>query len=298
MVANLRNVLLRKGTLLLFNSTLLVVILLLLLMVVRDMFTMTGATDTVTTSDYKKENSAKGVRSFDDYAVILENNPFGFNAGQLSALASHASIKKSAPVNVDYTLIGTIATGADDSFAILLQSDGKQAIFRLKESIPGLGVLEKVERDKIYIRGSDGLNELELKELEGSNKSAVNVDIGSRKAGNQEFVRRKGDGSYILNAKMVEESISNPQRLMTDARLFPRYTNGKQDGFVLKEVRKGGIYDSLGLQNGDILLRVNEYDITNPESALQAFTALRGVEDLRLDIIRNNATISKTYHIK
>ncbi|MEE9524705.1 MAG: type II secretion system protein N [Thermodesulfovibrionales bacterium] len=295
---NIRSMLIRKEALILFNSILLAIILILSLMVMRDMFAMSGGTDVFDTNVQEKDVRSKSIVRFDDYAVILKNNPFGFDAGQLSALSSHVAIKNNVPVNVNYKLIGTIATGGDDSFAIFLQSDGKQVIYRVKESIPGLGVLDEVERDKIFIRGSDGLKELDLIEIKGNGKSGVKADTGSRKAGKRKFVRKKGDGSYILNAKMVEESISNPQRLMTDARLFPRYKDGKQDGFVLKEVRKGGIYDSLGLKDGDILLRVNEYDITNPESALQAFTALSGVEKLRLDIIRNNVTISKTYHIR
>jgi general secretion pathway protein C len=86
--------------------------------------------------------------------------------------------------------------------------------------------------------------------------------------------------------------------MMTDARLRPNLVNGKEEGFVLSEVRPGGIYHSLGLQDGDVLLRINEYDVSNPEKALQAFTALKGMERVQIDLIRAGSKMTMTYQIK
>jgi general secretion pathway protein C len=86
--------------------------------------------------------------------------------------------------------------------------------------------------------------------------------------------------------------------MMTDARLKPNIMNGKEEGFVLSEVKSGGIYQSLGLQDGDVLLRINDYDISNPEKALQAFTALKGMERVQVDLMRGGSRLTMTYQIK
>jgi general secretion pathway protein C len=86
--------------------------------------------------------------------------------------------------------------------------------------------------------------------------------------------------------------------MMTDARLRPNLNSGKEEGFILSEVKPGGIYHSLGLQDGDVLLRINEYDISNPERALQAFTALKGLERVQIDLIRRGSKMTMTYQIK
>jgi general secretion pathway protein C len=67
---------------------------------------------------------------------------------------------------------------------------------------------------------------------------------------------------------------------------------------MLREVRRNGLYDSLGMQNGDVLLRINSFNISNPENALQAFTALRGMDKVQLDIIRNNNRMTLNYQIR
>jgi len=45
-------------------------------------------------------------------------------------------------------------------------------------------------------------------------------------------------------------------------------------------------------------LRINEYDISNPERALQAFTALKGMERVQVDLIRSGSRMTMTYQIK
>jgi general secretion pathway protein C len=85
---------------------------------------------------------------------------------------------------------------------------------------------------------------------------------------------------------------------MTDARFIPHIVDGRQQGFILREVKPGGIYQSLGLQNEDVLLRINEYDISTPDKALQAFIALRGLDRADLDIVRNGSKMTMTYQIR
>jgi len=85
---------------------------------------------------------------------------------------------------------------------------------------------------------------------------------------------------------------------LTDARFIPNIVDGRQEGFIVKELKKGGVYESLGLEDGDVLLRVNNLPITGPESALQAFTALKGMDRIELDIMRRGQKITMTYQIR
>jgi len=85
---------------------------------------------------------------------------------------------------------------------------------------------------------------------------------------------------------------------MTDARLLPNTVDGKQQGFSISEIKPNGIYQSLGLQNGDVLLRINDFNISSTESALQAFMALKGMDRVNLDIIRSGNKVTMTYLIR
>jgi len=107
-----------------------------------------------------------------------------------------------------------------------------------------------------------------------------------------------GKGDFLIDQKSLQSAMANPTQIMMDARLFPNLVKDRQEGFILREIRKDGFYDHLGLQNGDVLLQVNGSSISSPENALQAFMALKGMDRVKLDIIRNSNRLTLNYQIR
>ncbi len=226
-----------------------------------------------------------------NYAPILKNNPFGFPAGELRDLSGGRS---SAIIpSRDLTLIGTVS-GGKTSYAIFVDKSGAQEVFRKGDSVYEVGILDEVEKGRVFIMSGTGRFEVPLSEIVSIKeyKQAESVTSPSL------FSKKLSENSYTIDQKKVQAAIENPGELMTDARLLPNVVNGKQEGFRLREVKKGGIYQSLGLENGDVLLRINEYNMSNPEAGLQAFTALKGMDRLQVDIIRGGSKKTMTYQIR
>ncbi|MEF9475128.1 MAG: hypothetical protein L0958_00180 [Candidatus Mariimomonas ferrooxydans] len=63
-------------------------------------------------------------------------------------------------------------------------------------------------------------------------------------------------------------------------------------------MKPGGIYQNLGLRNRDVLLRINGLDLSTPEAAMQAMSALKGMNTINLDIIRNGSKMTLGYQIR
>lgn len=226
-----------------------------------------------------------------EYEIILRNNPFGFTAGPLKNLASMSGKHVS---QTEIILIGTIAGAERYSYAIFSDMNNKQEVFRVGEDVFGLGKLRRVTRDRVFISGKNGAVEIPIADI----VKVIDVNSPQGSTVSSAFAKSVGEGAYLVDQKKIQQAIENPNQLMTDARLLPNFVDGKQEGFIVREVKNGGIYQSMGLQNSDILLRINDYNISNPESALQAFTALRGMDRVRLDIMRNGAKTTLTYQIR
>lgn len=131
----------------------------------------------------------------------------------------------------------------------------------------------------------------------------IEPQIKEIKAGNSatspsSFAKKITEKQYLLNQQKVQQALNNPEQVLTDARLLPNIENGKQNGFKVLEVKPGGIYESLGLKNGDILLMVNNLEISKPEIAIQAMYALKGMSTVNLDIIRNGERTTMSYQIR
>jgi type II secretion system protein C len=239
-----------------------------------------------------KVTTAEPEVQISEYALILANNPFGFSGGEIKTLTGSTSHKTQQG---DIMLIGTVVGSKGLNYGIFQDSAGIQDVFKIGDPVFDIGKLHKVERDKVIIRKGEKtveilLEDVQVKEVK-KQTSAVSPSLSR-------FAQKIGRSTYMVDQARLQQAIANPGQMMTDARLKPNIVSGKEEGFVLSEVKQGGVYHSLGLQDGDVLLRINEYDISNPERALQAFTALKGMERVQVDLMRSGSRMTMTYQIK
>jgi general secretion pathway protein C len=210
------------------------------------------------------------------YAPILENNPFG-TPQKLIPIASEYTAKKQASSS-ELILHGTVTGPEKMSYAILMDNSHPdspgQEIFMHGDSVYNFGKLTAIEKE--WIELSDGVetSKIYLIDLLKEESPARGAEIS-----NNSFARKVSEKEYLLDRQRVQQSLDN-------------------QGFKIFEIRPGGLCESLGLRNGDILLRVNNLEISNPEVAIQAMSALRGMDAVNLDIVRNNAKMTMTYQIR
>jgi len=63
-------------------------------------------------------------------------------------------------------------------------------------------------------------------------------------------------------------------------------------GVRIKSVEEGGIADEVGLQEGDLIIRINGTEILDPEKQLSLITGAPTSDDLSLDIIRDKENLT------
>lgn len=227
--------------------------------------------------------------SFQEYETLLRKNPFGIPA----VSAKDASAEAGEALLSGLKLMGTIAGPARRGYAVFVGEDGNQSMFKTDESVFGAGELTAVGEYHVSIRRNGKLIKIPMVDM------VAPGEMDSMKGGVASGpVQSLGKGEYIIDQKALQYALDNPTQIMMDAKLIPNMTKDKQEGFVLREVRKSGIYDNLGMQNGDVVLRINDFSISDPENTLQAFMALRGMDKMQLDIIRDKNRMVMNYQIR
>jgi len=227
------------------------------------------------------------------YEILLQKNPFGISAGSLKDNSSGAEQTGSA-TSANMILTGTISGNSRDSYAVFTGGDGKQSIFRSGGTITGLGELRSGEKYAALIKQKGKVTKISMVDVNAP--ITQQISKGTDAASGPEQLSGKGD--FLIDQKSLQSAMANPTQIMMDARLFPNLVKDRQEGFILREIRKDGFYDHLGLQNGDVLLQVNGSSISSPENALQAFMALKGMDRVKLDIIRNSNRLTLNYQIR
>jgi general secretion pathway protein C len=111
-------------------------------------------------------------------------------------------------------------------------------------------------------------------------------------------VTSTGAGSFVIDQRALNAALDNPTQAMTDARLLPSQKDGKVEGFRASEVKPTGLFAMIGIKNGDVLLRLNDFPMDAPDKALQSFIALKGQSKLKLDLIRDGKPTTFNYDIR
>ena len=278
------------------NVALCVALVLCGLLVVRDTISLKKiASSQPPSAPITKPTANEGVKPFESYAaaVVEGKNPFGIAGGKFERITAKTGPSQSA---MNVKVVGIIAWPGGRGYAMLSSPTIPQDVYKAGREIPGVGTLKAVYPYRVVI--SSGGKDTKLKLIEDSAMAPVTPEAGKPAGGRGEFVQRTSDNTFSVDKEALRESLDNPKNLMTDARMVPNMEGQTQHGFILREVRPGGIYQKLGLKNGDVLLRVNEFAISDTESALQAFTALKGLDRVELDIVRAGVNMTLTYSVQ
>jgi general secretion pathway protein C len=242
-------------------------------------------------------NTLKPSNDIMSYAPIVEKNPFGPPLKFHPIVKSTSSRQKQGSPS-ELVLYGTV-TGPDNlSYAIITDnsqpSPVRQDLFAYGDDVYGHGTLTKISSDSVEITKDGDIYTLYLFDVRNIRAESDK----SPSAGSGSLVRRVSDKQYLLDQRKVQQALNDPEKVLSDARLYPNIKNGIHEGFKILEVKRGGIYDNLGLRNRDVLLRINGLDLTSPDAAMQAMTALRGMKSVNLDIIRSGSKMTLSYQIQ
>ena len=112
-----------------------------------------------------------------------------------------------------------------------------------------------------------------------------------------EGVRQVADNRYEIDRNVIDSTLSNLNTIATQARIVPSFKNGVASGFKLFSIQPGSLYSSIGIENGDVIQRVNGYEINSPEKALELYQKLRESAHVTIELERGGQTIRKEYNI-
>lgn len=219
-------------------------------------------------------------RELSEYSSILERGLFGEGRGPSGGPAVESSV---------YRLIGTIE-GQSFSGAVLEDTSG-QAFYRIQQKLPDGSMIIKVLRNKITIKRPEG-STMDLQVVDDTKI----VSMQNPKPGTG--VQKLGNSKWMVDQKEVLASTENMGQILTQARALPYLEQGKTVGFRLSEIVPGSIYDKIGLQNGDVIQRVNSQDVDDPAKFFQLYQGLKNERSITIDVMRGGSRQTLNYEIR
>jgi general secretion pathway protein C len=206
--------------------------------------------------------------------------------GMAGGLPVRASIGAAAKIR----LIGVVFGSERGVFAIVEELvSKKQALYRLHEQIPDIGVVSDIRRDGMIVRLGTLEELLELAAIEKPVPATV-AGMPAQAAG--------APLHRVVDRREVEQAMSDLPKLLTQARAVPNMVNGSLNGFRIDYIAPASFYEKIGIQSGDVLQRVNGVDIRDPGTMFSLFQQLKNERTVKLDMVRNNQRSTMTYELR
>jgi general secretion pathway protein C len=233
------------------------------------------------------------------YAPILTGGLFGKAAqSQLTLISNTAVAAQAVPVTApaELMLLGTAVGSFRETFALVRHTTKQEErVFRLGDMVFDAGRLADVLKERAFIV----INNKKIELLTPMSPPPAASSSPGQPAGSQApAVANQGNGNFVIDQRALNASLDNPAQAMTDARLLPSQKDGKVEGFRASEVKPSGVFAMIGIKNGDVLLRLNDFPMDAPDKALQSFIALKGQNRLKLDLIRDGQPVTFNYDIR
>lgn len=243
-----------------------------------------------------------GGSDLQSFAVILEKGLFGrATVGKLTAITpATATGKEPTTAPTDLLLLGTALGSFRETFALIQKgSSREERVFRLGDTVFDIGPLVAVQKEYAEVqRNGQRLKILMPNAVGGATGGSGTASPAPALAPASGLAAQVGSGSYVIDQRALAASLDNIGQAMTDARLLPSMREGKVEGFRVSEVKPQGVFGMVGIRNGDLLQRINDFPIDSPEKAIQSLVSLKGQNRIKLDMIRDGQPTTFTYEIR
>ena len=209
-----------------------------------------------------------------DYGIIIERNIFLSTLNAVSDKQSEGEHFDSEQKITDFDLKGTVVCNSSFGFIFIEERDThKQKLYRLGDNI-GAAKLIKITRNTATLRIDGRETTLKVKAtLEGSLLPNSPSSATSK--------------NMTLSKKTVNENLSDLKSIMSQAVMRPYLNKGVQEGLIISNIAPNSLYEKMGLQNGDILIDVNNKPLQSADNLLQTVNLMQSGSSIDLNVKRN-----------
>jgi len=245
-----------------------------------------------------------------DYHYILSKNIFNSKAKPHSPGTqdlSDAAPISSAPIALPplhLTLVGTVIPKHGVPYAVFSQANDKeQTIYRLGDLVAENAKLIAIDRHQTVVQRGDQQEVIELATNPtdgqgGGQPVARRVVPAPTPPVEGDTIRQVSENQWLLDRREIDSAMSNLPQLLTKARIIPNFQDGKPDGFRIFAIAKDSLYSKIGLNNGDILNRINGIDVKDPQNFMKVLEQLKDESNIHIDLVRNNQKQTFDYEIR
>jgi type II secretory pathway component PulC len=121
-------------------------------------------------------------------------------------------------------------------------------------------------------------------------------------ATNRNVIQPAGHSEFVISRKSLLAYGGNSESIIQQARVIPNFAgvgeDRKVDGIRIYRIQPGGIYELLGIENGDVIKSINGQTIDSLEKALMLLQGFWKKDSFTVTIERKGQTFECHYRVE
>ncbi|WP_422641337.1 type II secretion system protein GspC [Vibrio qinghaiensis] len=227
-------------------------------------------------------STPNAVRSL-DLSSLQQGSLFGRYSEQ-KVEAAQPVVKDAPKTSLSLLLVGVVASNEPSKSLAVIANRGSQATYGVNEVIEGTRVkLKAVFNDRVIIDNS-GRDETLM--LDGIDYHKPSVARPERVVASN--VRGNNPASAEEKLDDIRAAIaSNPQEIFKYVRLSQVKRDDKVLGYRVSPGQSPELFESVGLQDGDVAIALNGQDLTDPDAMNKIFQSVSELTEMNLTVERD-----------
>ena len=207
-----------------------------------------------------------------------------------------APVKTVVPVDAPDTrlklsLHGTFSS--DDAAlarAIIADERSDEEMYAVGDILPGNAELSEIQADKVILLRGGRYEILRLP------RDTISGDAGGAivSAANATRVETTSERLRTLRQSLRQ----NPKSLFGLVRTIPKKDDqGKMIGYILQPGREPALFVQMGLKPGDVVTRINDVNLDNLASGMQALRSVQSGDTVSMTVLRGDQTEELSFRL-
>ncbi len=263
-----------------------------------------------------KRVGTKGSKSHSNYQVIVDRNFFQSAMSlPVETVADGPSLDEQSgkdllegdgvASSLRASLVGTIVADRPEwSMAMITdQAAAETGVYRVDDRLMEEATVVAILTQRVIINRGGVKEYLELQEdapakvkTPTSHRSTARASKKSSDIG--KGIKKTGEDTWSIERGEIEKTLSNLNSIAMQARIVPSFKNGEANGFKLFAIRPGSLYSKIGIQNGDIIHKINGFSMSSPDKALEVYQKLKNARSIEVELTRRGQNKSLQYNIE
>lgn len=214
----------------------------------------------------------------DAFRSINERNIFGTETKTIEEKQAENKPAQQQDITLLFDLRGTVAGNEKYGFAVIEEkAQKKQRLVKIGDDVSGARVI-RIKRNAIDVLVNDQERTLKMAE-----RTEAPIVPPAAKAAAAPVV---SGGTIMVNRSEISSALADMGAMLRQAQVRPYFKGGVPDGFMITNIQPGGLYQRMGIANGDILQGVDGRRIQTADDMMAFLNTLQSASGMALSLQR------------